>query len=177
MGPFEGIRSICRNNYGPIRIHRQLLLQMQWAHPRALATAARTLMGPCEAIGNILLEYDSGPTRSIRPLYLMGPLVKIAHFCLMGPCGLSRVHRSNCTWVLSTATTNICYIMWGFMCLNRIDWNCTLFETYYEKRSFGNLFQLSTSTTFWSSISRCFGSTQLTMPRPYASQSEATRLL
>jgi hypothetical protein len=114
MGPSEGIGSTYRKNSGPIRLHRQQLLQMQWAHARALGAAASKLMGPCEAIGNILLKYDSGPTRSICPLYLMGPLIKIAHFCLMGQCGLSRVHRSNCTWVLSTATTNICYIMCTF---------------------------------------------------------------
>src|SRR6266852_7490896 len=32
----------------------------------------------------------------------------------MGPCGLFRVQRSNCTWVLPTTTTKVCDIMWDF---------------------------------------------------------------
>ena len=60
--------------------------------------SCRKMMGPYENIGSILLKIT------------MGPLVTISHLYLMGPCGLSRDHRSNCTWVLMATTANICYM-------------------------------------------------------------------
>ena len=153
MGLYKGIERSCQKNDGPIRSHQQQLLQLQWAHMRASGGAAKKVMGPYEAIGNSccncngpiwghqeelpkndgpiqkhwqhLIENNNGPTLNNRPLYLMGPLVTIGHFYLMGPCGLSQDHWSNCTWVLTATTANICYIMWtasvGVSCLTVCD--------------------------------------------------------
>jgi hypothetical protein len=63
-------------------------------------------MGQIDTIGRISLDFE------------VGPLVVPVHFYSMGPCGLFRVQRSNCTWVLPTTTTKVCDIMWITHCFN-----------------------------------------------------------
>src|SRR5260370_22289855 len=50
-------------------------------------------MGQIDTIGRISLDFE------------VGPLVVPVHFYSMGPCGLFRLQRSNCMWVLPTTTT------------------------------------------------------------------------
>jgi hypothetical protein len=52
MGPSTYIGGIYGKDYGPIQSQQQLLFEKQWAHPYALAAAAK-IMGPFTYIGSI----------------------------------------------------------------------------------------------------------------------------
>src|SRR6266849_1888792 len=91
---------------------------MQWAHSASLAAPLRKIMSPFEEVGSISAGtahiINMGQIDTIGRISLdfeMGPLMVPIHFYSMGPCGLFRLQRSNCTWVLPTTTTKVFDIM------------------------------------------------------------------
>src|SRR6266849_5892846 len=139
MGPSGGIGSTFQSNNGPEQSSRHNLLQMFWAHPAAPAAPLTSYqwqlntMGPFEGVGSISAGtahiINMGQIDTIGRILLdfeVGSLVVPVHFYSMGPCGLFRLQRSNCTWVLPTTTTKC--LPWAH-CLS-----CTLYSGLLRSR-------------------------------------------
>jgi hypothetical protein len=75
MGSSQRIGGSSQKIYGPRRAHWQLHLRMRWAHPSALAAAAREIMGPGEAIGSStwVLKWAHSSESAAAPRKMMGP--------------------------------------------------------------------------------------------------------
>src|SRR6266852_4455313 len=84
-------------------------------------------MGTFEEVGSISAGtahiINIGQINTIDRISLdfeVGPLVVPVHFYSMGPCGLLRLQRSNCTWVVSTTTTKV----FDIMCDKLVQFQC-----------------------------------------------------
>ena len=91
MGPFNAIDKFSR--------------QLKWAHPMLSASFAGSCNGPIQSHRQSHAAHSLGPSIHFGN-FIYGPIRNLHLFYSMGPCGLFRSVRQNCTWAFPITTTD-----------------------------------------------------------------------